>query len=51
MSCYVYDNDESSSLSIGPFNPDDGNFADMASFRLRYAFFMSSSALRTWVPW
>jgi len=29
-------------VSVGPWNPEDDNFADRASFKLRYAFFSYS---------
>ena len=39
---FLYDDEEAASLYVGPFNPEDGNFADRASFKLRYAFFSYS---------
>lgn len=39
---YMYENEEFNSMCVGPWNPEDGNFADHASFKMRFAFFSYS---------
>ena len=41
---YMYENDETNTLCVGPWNPEDGGFADHASFKMRYAFFSYSDS-------